>query len=229
MPRGFVSHALVAVLVFPCCVALAQATRGAYRDVRDMPTGAAGEAIRAVLDAVNSNEPTKVRALVVERFTEEFRGAHPMEEHLAVFGEVYERHRGFEFHGVRRYEDEAENRANEYVVIVQSKLTGTWRAILLQLEPPSAGRIAGLRFMPARPPSDLPAPAKLSDDAIVEEVRKFLDRLVEVDAFSGSVLLAKDGNVLFTGAYGSACRATAFLWNGALPHPSTRPASPLLQ
>lgn len=207
------------ILGFRCCLVLvvlllagagamtyAQTTRGAYRDVRDMPTGPAGEAIRAVLDAVNANDAQRVRALVNERFSDQFRNAVPIEEHQAVFAEASARERGLDFYGIRRYENEADNRAGEYVVIARGRLTGAWRAIVLTLDPAPPHRITGIEFAPARPPTDLPAAPKLSDQEVVTELGAFLERLVDAEAFSGTVLLARNGNVLFREAYGLACK-----------------------
>ena len=184
--------------------ARAQQTRGPYTDVRALPEGAVSERVRQLIDVVNSNDPELVRKFVEESFTEEFRNFAPMDEHLAVFGQVYNRSHGFEFYGVRKYEEETP--PGEIVVIVRNKLTQGWNGLVMQVETAPPHRIAGLQFAPARPPSDLPPQKKLSDSEIAKELETFVKRLADADAFSGSVLLAKGGKVLFKGAYGLASK-----------------------
>ncbi len=190
----------------------AQQSRGPYTDVRELPEGPVGELIRELIDTVNSNNPEKVRSFIEAKFNDQFRGFAPMEEHLGVFGQVYEQSRGFEFYGVRKYEQETPE--SEYVVIVKNKLTGAWEALVTSIEPapakpgvPQAYRIAGLQVLPARPPSYLPKrDANLTDAEVVKELEAFVKRLADAEAFSGTVLLAKDGKVLFKGAYGLASK-----------------------
>ncbi len=127
-----------------------------------------------------------------------------MDQHLAVFGQVYSESRGYEFYGVRKYKEETP--PGEIVVIVRNRLTRGWNGLVMQVETAPPYRIAGLQFAPARPPSDLPPQKKLSDSEIAKELEAFVKRLADADAFSGSVLLAKDGKVLFKGAYGLASK-----------------------
>src|SRR5882757_3461029 len=51
------------------------------------------------------------------------------------------------------------------------------------------------------------APGKMTDAQIVQDLESQLDRLVAEDRFSGTVLLAKNGKVLFEHAYGYADHA----------------------
>jgi len=185
-------------------VAIAQQTRGPYTDVRQLPDGAIGERIREVIDTINSNDAAKIRALIEKSFAPSFRDMAPMEQHIEICRGIYEQSRGFEFYGIRKYE--AETPPGEYVVIVRNKLTQGWEAFSMRIETEPPHRIAGLRVLPARPPSDLPPQAKLTDDQIVKELAAFIQRLADADAFSGTVLLAKDGKILFKKAYGLASK-----------------------
>jgi hypothetical protein len=184
--------------------ALAQQPRGDYTDVRELPDGPVGNLITELIETINSNDEGKVRAFVEKQFTTDFRDFAPMEEHLAVFGQVYDQSRGYEFYGIRKYE--AETPPSEHVVIVRNRLTQGWEAFVLNVEMEPPHRIAGLSFAPARPPSDSPGPKKLSEGEVVKELEAFVKRLADADAFSGAVLLAKDGKVLFKGAYGLASK-----------------------
>ncbi|MCH7814071.1 MAG: beta-lactamase family protein [Planctomycetes bacterium] len=203
--RGWLLIGL-ALISFPATVQ-AQRTMGAYRDERKLPEGPVGARITELLAAVNANDPAKVRAFVGEAFTPKFRDFAPMEEHLEVFASVYEQSRGLEFYGVRKYE--AEQPADEVVVILRNKLTEGWQAFVMSIESDPPHRIAGVQFAPARPPSDLGPAKKHTDAEMADELAAFMQRLVGSDAFSGTVLLAKDGKVLFQGAYGQASKRYA--------------------
>jgi CubicO group peptidase (beta-lactamase class C family) len=184
--------------------ALGQQTRGAYRDVRELPEGPIGQRIRALIDTINANDPDQVRAFVEGQFTPAFRDFVPMEGHLQFFAGMYEQSRGYSLYGIRKYE--AATPPEEFVVIVRNKLTDAWEAFVMNIEVEPPHRISGIQFAPARPPSDAPPPKKLTDEEIVHELGAFLQRLVEADAFSGTVLLAKDDKILFKGAYGLASK-----------------------
>ena len=194
----------VILLLLAAVPAQAQQTRGAYTDEQKLPEGPVGDRITELLAAVNSNDPGKVRAFVSEACTPEFRDFAPMDAHLEVFASLYAQSRGLEFYSVRKYEQEAP--ADEVMVILRNSLTQGWQAVVMRVQPEPPHRIAGLQFAPARPPSDLAPAGTLTDAGMVEELGAFVQRLADSDAFSGTVLLARDGKVLFKGAYGLASK-----------------------
>ena len=55
------------------------------------------------------------------------------------------------------------------------------------------------------PPDIEPAP-KMTDREIVEELKRYLDKLTKADKLSGTILLAKNDSILFKGAYGLASK-----------------------
>lgn len=186
------------------CTALAQQTRGEYTDVRELPEGAAGKRIAELLDLFDSGDKEKARSFIEERFAESFRDIAPMEEHLDVFSGIYNQSHGFEFYGIREYEEETP--PEEFVVIVRNKLTQAWQAFVVYVETEPPHRITGLQFLPARPPKNISTLENLTEGEIVEELEGFVKRLGEADVFSGTVLLAKDGKVLFEYACGMASK-----------------------
>jgi len=193
------------ILAIPAAeTASAQQIPGPYKDVRELPEGAHGERIQGLVDLFGQDDAGKVRAFIEANFTEAFRNLAPMEQHLQVFASIHERSRGFEFYGIRRYEAGA--RPGEYVVIVRNKLTRAWEAFVMRIETAPPHRIAGMQIAPARAPSGLPPEKKLTEEEFAGELEAFVERLTAADAFSGTVLLAKDGKVLFQGAYGLASR-----------------------
>jgi CubicO group peptidase (beta-lactamase class C family) len=176
-----------------------------YRENRELPQGVVGERIRDLIDVFNSNDGERVRVFLETACSAEFRATAPMEEHLAVFADAYRRSGGFDFYGVREYEGEPPVEGT--VVIVRNRLTENWHALVLVVDPQPPHRITDLGFGPARPPRDLDRSAeKLTNEEIVSQLDAFVKRLAEADVFSGSVLLAKDGKVLYRAAHGLASK-----------------------
>jgi CubicO group peptidase (beta-lactamase class C family) len=74
------------------------------------------------------------------------------------------------------------------------------------VEPAAPHRIVELDYVGARPPRDQPPGERLTPGQVVEKLGAYVDKLAKADAFSGTVLLAKDGKVLVTRVAGIANR-----------------------
>jgi CubicO group peptidase (beta-lactamase class C family) len=174
-----------------------------YTDDATLPAGRRGERIRQVLDAVNSGDPARVEALVKDAFGGPFRDV-PMEEHRGALLGLHDRSRGLDLYGVRRYSPPGPS--DRVVVIAKNRLTESWQGLSLTFDGTPEERITGLQIQPARPPKGLPPPPPLTVEQARAELEAFLDRLAEAEAFSGTALLAKDGQVVFEAARGIADR-----------------------
>lgn len=171
-----------------------------YQDVSVMPDGIEGERIRAIIDAVNTNNAEAVVSLLQEHFTGEFRDMAPMEMHVNAFLSFYQSTGGVRFHSIRTYIPERP----ETVVILKGELFGSWNAFSFHLEGDEQ-RVTGLNFSPARAPSNV-EPEAIAEADLLPKLEALLRRLCERDAFSGAVLVAKGGEVLFTRACGEASK-----------------------
>lgn len=179
-----------------------QATPGPFTDVKQLPDTPAGQRVKELIDVINSGDRERVREFVGEALAPTFRDRVPLDEHLSTFADVHRSTGGVDFYSVRNYEKPSAS--TQLTAIVRARLSDSWLGFVVEIEPDPPHKIAGLRFAPARPPSDLPPPTPLNEQELVEQVRKFMDKLVAADAFSGAVLLAKDDRVLFEQAYGQA-------------------------
>jgi CubicO group peptidase (beta-lactamase class C family) len=195
--------AFAAVLVLAATAALAQPAAGDYTDDTTLPAGRRGERVRQLLDAVSSGDPSRVEALVKDAFGGRFREI-PIEQHQGALLGLYDQSRGIDFYGVRRYTPPGP--ADRVVVIAKNRLTGGWQGLSLTFDGTAEERITGVQIQPARPPKGLPAPPALTAEQARSELEGFLDRLAEAEAFSGTALLARNGEVLFEAARGVADR-----------------------
>ena len=172
-----------------------------YADNMQMPTGKKGELINQTIAAINSQNPEAIEIFIKESCTERFAKMVPMQEHIQVFQSEYQSSGGIDFYSIRTYDPPREN---ETVVILKDRLIGSWRAYVLYWD--TAGdRIAGIRFSPARAPSGIKEPP-LNDQALIKEMEKLMSKLKEADAFSGTVLIAKNDDIIYEFACGMASK-----------------------
>jgi len=92
----------------------------------------------------------------------------------------------------------------EQVVFVVSSQNGNWMEITLDLAADQKVSGMSVNVVPP-PPGD--GDTGLSDTQIVSKLGKYMDDRVASGEFSGSVLLARQGEILFARAYGLADRA----------------------
>jgi CubicO group peptidase (beta-lactamase class C family) len=153
-------------------------------------------ALRELVRVMNTgNRDTLVR-FVRERFVVAGPGAIPVEERVGRLGRL---HSMFGDLTLRTVDSVAPARASG---VVQSARTEAWRrvAVLLDTTPPN--RILRVGILPADAP-DAPT-RRLTDAEVVEQLRGYMERMARRDVFSGTVLVAKRGKPLFSGAYGEA-------------------------
>lgn len=173
-----------------------------YEDIPIMPEGKKGERIRSLIDAFNSNDPSLITRFFLQDCTEGLRKLAPAEEYILTFQQTHNYWGDVTFHSIRTYEPQ---RSLETVVIFKDQNFASWRAATLGFDEQNEFRISNIRFGDARTPSDVQEPG-LTEEQVIDEITTFLDTLAQLDQFSGTVLLAKDGEVLFTFACGEASK-----------------------
>ncbi len=146
---------------------------------------------------LNTGNRAELQSYAKENFTPDFLKI-PMEQHLSFFSSVHDSTRGVEFYSVQ------EANANLVTLLLKGKLTGEWIALAVRVEPDAPHRIAGLGFRNPQPPASAQPVKRLSNEQIAQELKTLVTKLAAADVFSGAVLLAKDGVVVFQGAYGTA-------------------------
>jgi len=110
--------------------------------------------------------------------------------------------RGFNLRDIEKSTD------NEIVVLAQSSLTDLWFRLTMKVETTAPNLITEYTSQRIQPPAKFPV-KKLSEKELVHEIKTFMDRLAAADAFSGTLLVAKDGKPIFKTVHGLASKA----WN----------------
>ena len=91
----------------------------------------------------------------------------------------------------------------EIVALAQSAMTGLWYRLTMSVDPNPPHAITAWTSQRIQP---LHA-QKLTPEQLVAEVSKFVDRISAADAFSGTILVAKDGKTIYSTARGFASEA----------------------
>jgi len=173
-----------------------------YKDISSLPEGIKGERIQSLIKAVNSSDPEVISRFVNENFTKRFIDIAPMGEHVDIFTGIFDQSGGVDFHSIRTYTPE---RKDQTVVIVKDRLFSSWRAFVIYFEERPESLMAGLQFTDARVPSNV-TEAPLSEKELVPAVQKIIRQMKDKNIFSGTVLLAKGRDVLFTDTGGEASK-----------------------
>lgn len=185
--------------------ALAQQSPPPYSDDRSIPDTPACRRGLEIAALLASGDAVKIRASVATDFAPELREAVPLDRHVAILGELHDDFAGqLEVWAARTYDPPRP--AHQAVLIVRNHLADAWQAIVLEVEREAPHRVTSLRVDPARPPVDVPRGERLTPEDVAQALAAHVDKLARADAFSGTVLLAKDGEVLLERAVGIANR-----------------------
>jgi CubicO group peptidase (beta-lactamase class C family) len=104
--------------------------------------------------------------------------------------------RNFEIRRIEKSTDQ------EITVLAQAALTGLWFRLTMKVEAEPPHRITEYTSQRINPPPG--SQRKLNQHELVNEIKAFMNKLVAADAFSGTLLVAKDGKPIFKAAYGRA-------------------------
>jgi CubicO group peptidase (beta-lactamase class C family) len=174
-----------------------------YADKSQMPVGLLGDRIRSFMATLNAPTPEAVERLMMEECTEEFRNFASMETHVATFEFLNRYTGGIDFHSIRTY---TPDRPRETVVMVRDRNYGAWRAFRLFIDDRETYLLSGV-LLDRYPgtPADIDEPP-LSEAEVIDQTRRIVDRVCANDAFSGTVLLARRDEVLYSHACGEASK-----------------------
>ncbi|HEY9282612.1 MAG TPA: serine hydrolase domain-containing protein [Pyrinomonadaceae bacterium] len=191
MRRRIISSAAAVTFAFVTAAASAQQSAP--------PSPAADRRVKEYVALINSGDRKAARAYAEQNLTPAALGRVPAAGRVNTISALHDETRGVEIHSV------GEPKPGQVEAVLRSRLAGEWWRLTLFLEPQPPHRIERLGMgLLSTPPDAGRAAEKLSDDGIARELDSFLRKVAEADAFSGAVLVAKDGRVLFEKAYGEA-------------------------
>lgn len=177
-------------VIFACLIVVAAAGARAQSVIPETP---AGTALAAWLVASNSGDRAQVQA-----FKDRYQFQAPVERVL----QTREQSGGFE---LVRIEASAERSLS---AVLKGKANGMDVRVVLSVGAGDPPPIENIRLEPMRVPPPEAAPAgRMTERAALDALRAHADELAKQDQFSGTLLVARHGKVLFDGAWGPANRA----------------------
>lgn len=162
------------------------------------PKGKKRAHIDAMLAALNSNSPEAVRAFMQLHTAPSLLNAAPMEKHQEIFSEVFQETRGLDWRAFRSYKYPVP----ETVIVAQDRAYESWHGVTVAFETGGEERITGVGRLGVKPPTQKP----ISEEIAFGSVKGITLRACEKGVFSGSILISKQGKVLFEHACGEASK-----------------------
>ncbi len=195
------SLALLLFMLFFSTVFAQQPGEKSYHDESVMPEGKIGERIQSLIDTFNSGDAIRIERFIQEECTGRFKNM-PLENHLGAFQGMYRQTGGLDFHSIRTYDPP---RTAETIVILKDRNFGSWRAFTLRFNRDQDFLVMSFGFNDARTPSNV-TESTLTEEEFIQEVKTLVHKLGEKDAFSGTVLVAKQKEILFSYVAGDASK-----------------------
>ncbi len=156
---------------------------------------AAEKHAKALAEFIASGDRSAYAKFVEANFSVEMLKL-PLQRHLNFLSSIHDSSRGYELHRVQEWNP------NEVIYLAKNRLTGIWDGLLVRVEPEAPYRITGIGLRPAKDPPSETRP--LSTKEMASELEALAKKLSEADVFAGAVLLAKNGEVVYKGAFGQA-------------------------
>jgi len=203
MTRGLVLALLVCALAAAPVVAQQIAVH--YHDESAMPEGTEGARIQLLLDAVNENDVELATRFHEEHLSAEFKEQFPLGVFIETFRDIVRETGGIDFHGIRTYEPP---RVGHTVVIFYQRNYESWQAFVFAYAEGTKpdGPLVRLGVAPARTPTNVEPEGPLTEEEAISRAAAFVERLCERDLFSGTVLVAREDDVLFEHSCGEASK-----------------------
>ncbi len=170
-----------------------------------IPDTPAGNKVREALAVVDSGDMARIREFIAAQYTPRFIETFGQDRLFDVYYGFFERYGGLEFHKAR------ESSPQKLVGVFRCRRTGSAYLFGLSVFPNPPHRIQGMTLLPLTHPDQPESLGSLTEKERVALLESYLDALGKAEVFSGAVLWAKNGRVIFQKACGSADREEGVL------------------
>ncbi len=183
---------------------------------QELPKTPAGKRAKEVVELLNGTSSYKLEDYIKNQYAPVFRDAFPVAAHKGIFQTTQT------MFGKVKVVNITKSTQNEISIVLKSEIKEAWLNLILQVEPDDPHRIASMGFRPGTRPGNsetkeknqtgqiesLDKPQKNEEEMFsnLEELHQYLLKKTEGNTFSGTVLIAKDGNPTFQRAYGYASK-----------------------
>lgn len=185
---------LFCLLFIPVNYLTAQAKQNAV-----IPDTPAGKQLTDWLRVFASGNQDEFTRFIAERYDKSLIEQDKAIDRADRQARVYLDARSFDIRSVEK------SMPQEIIVLAQASLTGLWYRLTMKVEAEPPHRITEYISQRIQPP--VGSQQKWSERELVKQIEAFMNRLAAADAFSGTLLVAKDGKPIFKSAYGLASKA----------------------
>ncbi len=168
-------------------------------DAPSPPDTPQGRRMAALVEAFEAGTPDAIRAFITANFAASAQNQVPLDQRVQRLTGMAQEVGPITFHQLLPAQ------APEVRFLARSKKSGDWVEIGMMLEPGPAFGILGLKFDESQGPGAAAETRKGSDTEVAAAAGEYLSG-GGADAFSGVVLIAKNGKPFFHKAYGMANR-----------------------
>jgi len=165
-----------------------------------IPDTPAGKRVKESVDIINSGDRTQIQDYISTQFTPSFIKMFSKERLFNVYYGFFEKYKGLEFNKVQ------ESSPERFVAVFRCRQTGSAYLFGLTVHEKSPHNIRGMTLLPMTHPDQPESLESLTEKERVEMLESYLNVLGESNVFSGAILLAKNGRVIFQKAHGLADR-----------------------
>lgn len=191
---AFFTIALLCQLFLPIDYIAAQSKQSAV-----IPDTPAGKQMSDWLRVFASGNQDGFVRFISERYSKSFIAQDTAVDRADRQARVYLDARSFDIRSIEK------STSQEIIVVAQASLTGLWFRLTMKVEAESPHRITEYTSQRIQPPAG--SQRKLNERELVREIEAFMNKIAAADAFSGTVLIAKDGKPIFKTVHGMASKA----------------------
>lgn len=166
-----------------------------------IPNTPAGRQLTDWLRVFESGDQDEFTRFIAERYNKSLIEQDTAVDRADRQARIYLDARGFDFRSIEK------STTQEIVVLAQAKLTGLWYRLTMKVEAEQPNRVAEYAAQRIQTPAQFASRKKLSPKELVKEIEVFIKKLAAADAFSGTLLVARDGKPIFKIACGLANKA----------------------
>lgn len=184
---------------------------------QDLPKTPAGKRAKEVVELLNCTSSYELEDYIKNQYAPVFRDAFPVAAHKGIFQTTQT------IFDKVKVVDITKSTQNEISIVLKSETKDAWLNLILQVEPDDPHRIVSMGLRP----SSRPASSKIGGEKTqieqeksesnpkkdketlfsnLEELHQYLLKKTKENEFSGTVLIAKDGDPIFQKAYGYASK-----------------------
>jgi hypothetical protein len=157
--------------------------------------------LKEIISIINKYDAGEAANYIRENYAPGLLGTTPFEEHLALIARISDECKKLTVASINA------QTPGEATALVHLALTDVWRQLAIRTESSSPDRITFLTMrLGAPPPGTTPKIKPISDAIASKELDELIKKLEKENIFSGTVLIAKKGKIIFHKAYGLASR-----------------------